>query len=82
MQAIWTDYRMNGGQYQEVIGMVVKTANAGGLQTHVGARLYCHPTAASSNRVQPFVGVNWIRNGIRGQGGCPVAAIVEPDRLG
>ncbi len=63
VQAIWTDYRIDGGQHQEVNGTVVKTAEAGGLQTRVGARLYGHSTAASGNRVQPFVGVNWIRNG-------------------
>ncbi|HDS0947644.1 TPA: autotransporter outer membrane beta-barrel domain-containing protein [Stenotrophomonas maltophilia] len=63
VQAIWTDYRMDGGQHQEVNGTVVKTAEAGGLQTRVGARLYGHSTAASGNRVQPFVAVNWIRNG-------------------
>lgn len=63
VQAIWTDYRMDGGQHQEVNGTVVKTAEAGGLQTRVGARLYGHSTDASGNRVQPFIGVNWIRNG-------------------
>jgi len=63
VQAIWADYRMDGGQHQEVNGTVVKTAEAGGLQTRVGARLYGHSTAASGNRVQPFVAVNWIRNG-------------------
>lgn len=63
VQAIWTDYRMDGGQHQEVNGTAVKTAEAGGLQTRVGARLYGHSTAASGNRVQPFMGVNWIRNG-------------------
>ncbi|HDS0947643.1 TPA: autotransporter outer membrane beta-barrel domain-containing protein [Stenotrophomonas maltophilia] len=63
VQAIWADYRMDGGQHQEVNGTVMKTAEAGGLQTRVGARLYGHSTAASGNRVQPFVAVNWIRNG-------------------
>ncbi|MDV3514578.1 autotransporter outer membrane beta-barrel domain-containing protein [Stenotrophomonas sp. C1657] len=63
VQAIWTDYRMDGGQHQEVNGTVVKAAEAGGLQTRVGARVYGHSTAPSGNRVQPFVGVNWIRNG-------------------
>ena len=63
VQAIWTDYRMDGGQHQEVNGTVVKSAEAGGLQTRVGARLYGHSTAAEGNRVQPFVAVNWIRNG-------------------
>ncbi|WP_157721548.1 MULTISPECIES: autotransporter outer membrane beta-barrel domain-containing protein [Stenotrophomonas] len=63
VQAIWTDYRMDGDQHQEVNGTVVKAAEAGGLQTRVGARLYGHSTAPIGNRVQPFVGVNWIRNG-------------------
>ncbi|HYQ22563.1 autotransporter outer membrane beta-barrel domain-containing protein, partial [Stenotrophomonas sp.] len=63
VQAIWTDYRMDGGQHQEVNGTVVKSAEAGGLQTRVGARLYGHSTSAEGNRVQPFVAVNWIRNG-------------------
>ncbi|MGX9189023.1 autotransporter family protein [Stenotrophomonas sp. Ker107b] len=62
-QVIWTDYRMNGGQHQEVNGTIVKGAEAGGVQTRIGARLYGHSTAATGNRVQPFMAVNWIRNG-------------------
>jgi len=62
VQAIWTDYRMEGGNHQEVNGTVVSKGDAGGLQTRVGARLYGHATAETGNRVQPFVAVNWIRN--------------------
>lgn len=63
VQAIWTDYRMDGRRHQEVNGTVVKVADAGSLQTRVGARLYGHSTSTTGNRVQPFVAVNWIRNG-------------------
>lgn len=62
VQAIWTDYRMEGGNHQEVNGTVVSKGDAGGLQTRVGARLYGHATAETGNRVQPFVAMNWIRN--------------------
>jgi autotransporter family porin len=62
VQAIWTDYRMESGNHQEVNGTVVSKGDAGGLQTRVGARLYGHATAETGNRVQPFVAVNWIRN--------------------
>ncbi len=63
VQAIWSDYRVDGGQHQELNGTLVKAAEAGGLQTRVGARLYGHSTSMTGNRVQPFVAVNWIRNG-------------------
>lgn len=62
VQAIWTDYRMDGGSHQEVNGTVVRKGEAGGLQTRLGARLYGHAIADIGNRVQPFVAVNWIRN--------------------
>lgn len=63
VQAIWTDYRMDGGQHQEVNGTIVKAHDVGGLQTRAGVRLYGHNSTDGGNRVQPFVGVNWIRNG-------------------
>ncbi|WP_432591842.1 autotransporter outer membrane beta-barrel domain-containing protein [Stenotrophomonas maltophilia] len=62
VQAIWTDYSMDGGEHKEGNGTIVKVAREGALQTRLGMRVYGHSTAPSGNRIQPFVGVNWVRN--------------------
>lgn len=61
-QVIWSDYRMDGGHYVETNGTQVREANAGGVRTRVGVRLFGHTTMEGINRVQPFAAVNWLRN--------------------
>lgn len=59
LQLSWTDFSMD--EHAEGNGTAVRLGNAAGLQTRVGVRAYGHGTSAGRNRVQPFVGVNWIR---------------------
>ncbi|NYF34869.1 autotransporter outer membrane beta-barrel domain-containing protein [Stenotrophomonas sp. JAI102] len=61
-QVIWSDYRMDGGRHVETNGTQVREANAGGVRTRVGVRLFGHTTMEGINRVQPFAAVNWLRN--------------------
>lgn len=61
-QVIWSDYRMDGGHHVETNGTQVREANAGGVRTRVGVRLFGHTTMEGINRVQPFAAVNWLRN--------------------
>jgi autotransporter family porin len=63
-QVTWTDFSMD--DHMERNGTRVRSLEAGGLQTRLGLRVYGHNTATSGNRVQPFVGINWIRT--RGEG--------------
>ncbi|WP_282258005.1 autotransporter outer membrane beta-barrel domain-containing protein [Stenotrophomonas sp. PS02301] len=63
-QVTWTDFSMD--THLEGNGTQVRSVDAGGLQSRLGVRAYGHDTAAGGNRVQPFVGVNWIR--ARGEG--------------
>ncbi len=63
-QVTWTDFSMD--THLEGNGTQVRSVDAGGLQSRLGVRVYGHDTAAGGNRVQPFVGVNWIR--ARGEG--------------
>ncbi len=59
-QVIWSDYRMDGGHHVEANGTDVSVANAGGLRTRVGVRLFGHTTMEGVNRVQPFAALNWL----------------------
>ncbi len=61
-QLTYTDYSMDGDQHVETNGTTVQTADAGGLQTRLGVRLYGHDTSSEGNRVQPFVAANWIHS--------------------
>lgn len=61
-QVIWSDYRMDGGHHAEANGTDVRVANAGGVRTRLGVRLYGHTALEGVNRVQPFAAVNWMRS--------------------
>jgi len=61
-QVIWSDYRMDGGHHVEANGTDVREANAVGVRTRVGVRLFGHTTLEGINRVQPFAAVNWLRS--------------------
>lgn len=58
VQVSYTDYRAD--RHVEQNGTVVDRADAGGLNGRVGVRVFGHGTAAG-NRVQPYMGVNWLR---------------------
>lgn len=58
VQLIYT--RFQAGQHVERHGTTVGNAEAGGLGGRIGARVFGHSTALG-NRVQPFLGVNWLR---------------------
>lgn len=60
-QVIWSDFRMDGGSHVEANGTEVRVADAGGIRTRVGVRLFGHATVDNPNRVQPFAALNWIR---------------------
>ncbi|MNV80184.1 Outer membrane protein IcsA autotransporter precursor [compost metagenome] len=60
-QVTWSDYRMDDGRHVEVNGTEVRVADAGGIRTRLGVRLFGHTTQEDANCVQPFVAVNWIR---------------------
>ena len=61
-QLTYTDYSMDGDKHVETNGTTVQTADAGGVQTRLGVRLYGHDTSSEGNRVQPFVAANWIHS--------------------
>lgn len=60
LQLSYSDYRSD--RLTERNGTVVESDDAGGLSSRVGVRIYGHTTAAG-NKVQPFVAVNWLRDG-------------------
>lgn len=59
VQVSYTHYRAD--RHVEQNGTVIDRADAGGLNGRVGVRVFGHGTAAG-NRVQPYLGVNWLRS--------------------
>ncbi len=60
LQLSYSDYRSD--RLVERNGTVVESDDVGGLSSRLGVRIYGHTTAAG-NKVQPFVAVNWLRDG-------------------
>lgn len=52
--------RFHAGQHVERNGTTVGNAKAGGVAGRIGARVFGH-SMALGNRVQPYLGVNWLR---------------------
>jgi len=59
VQLRYTDF--NADVHTESNGTVIDGADASGLSSRVGVRVYGHAKTTDRNRVQPFVAVNWIR---------------------
>ncbi len=57
-QVTWSDY--DGDRHVEANGTTVEDGRSGGLNSRVGMRLFGQSTRVG-NRVQPFLGVNWLR---------------------
>lgn len=53
--------RLDADALTETNGTRIDGSDADGLSRRVGVRLSGHATTQSSNRVQPFVAVNWMR---------------------
>ncbi len=57
-QVTWSDY--DGDRHVEANGTTVEDGRSGGVNSRVGMRLFGQSTRVG-NRVQPFLGVNWLR---------------------
>ncbi|MFK3649373.1 autotransporter outer membrane beta-barrel domain-containing protein [Lysobacter enzymogenes] len=63
LQLIHTDY--SADTHRESNGTRVDARQAGGLTSRVGVRFYGHSDNSASRRLQPFLTLNWWRNGDR-----------------